>query len=262
MSSDENVYIPNAQLMIGAFHAWDNARYFLKLCRQHYKNREFQAAIPFATIALEETQKGIDLVNRFRRKQDMTKDDWNKMKTHKHKLVHTKEEAVKIMEGSSKEDDEKTFKELKNGGFPLPTNFDKERIIDITRGRAQIHSHFQNLREKCLYTDWNEIDGEWTNFSSLSDDRKDALAYFVIEEAETDFRFLEFAIEKMVNKLRADGILTAKVPYPPYDEYRTMDKFESLKQGNQNILFCREALNFMDIVVAANPRYANEIFQI
>lgn len=232
MPSDE-VHIPNGQLMIGAFYVLSNARYFMKLSKKHYDNKEFQAAIPFATIALEEAQKGIDLVNRFRRKQDMTKDDWNKMKTHKHKLVHTKEEAAKIMEESSKEEDEDTLKELKENGFSLPDGIDKEKLIEVTRRRAQIHSHFQNLREKCLYTDWNEIDDEWTNFSSLSADRQEALAYMVLEESETDLGFLEFAIEKMVNKLRADKILTAKVPYPPYDECRTVDKFESMKNMNR-----------------------------
>lgn len=152
MLPDEGIHIPNAQLMIGAFHALNNARYFIKLSKKHYKDREFQAAIPFVTIALEEAQKGIDLVNRFRRKQDMTRDDWNKMKTHKHKLVHTKEEAAKIMEGSSKEEDGDTWKELKENGFPLPDEFNKEKLIEITRRRAQIHSHFQKRRQRHAFS--------------------------------------------------------------------------------------------------------------
>ncbi len=72
MSSNEYAHISNAQLMIGAFHTLENAKYFFRLSIKHYKDNEFQAAIPFATIALEEVQKGIELVRCFTKKQDMT----------------------------------------------------------------------------------------------------------------------------------------------------------------------------------------------
>ncbi len=232
MSSDGNIYIPNAQLMIGAFHAWKNARYFLELSKGLHKDKKFQAAIPYGTISLEESLKGIELVNRFRRKQNMTKEEWSKMKTHKHKLTHVKEEAAEIMEKATKNKEEETVKELEESGFPVP-QVNKQKLIEITRRSAHIHLQFQNLRETCLYTDWSEVESDWTVFSSLSEDRQDALAFFVMSEAENELELLEFFIEKMVNKLRNDGILTEPVPYPPYPEYRTVEKFESIKNMNK-----------------------------
>src|SRR2546421_11298509 len=228
MSNSNDSYITNSQLLIGVFSAWKNARYFLEQSKQLNKDRKYQAAIPYATISLEESMKGIELLNAFRRKQNMSKEDWNKMKSHKHKLIHAKKEAAQIMEKSDKKDDEKAIKELEEYGFEIP-DIAKEKIIEITKQRAHVHSHFQNLREKCLYTDWDEIEVDWTNFSSLSEDRQEALAYFVLEESENDLEYLEFYIEKMMNKLRKDGI-TAQVPYPPYQEYRDPDKYESIKR--------------------------------
>lgn len=226
--SDDDSYITNPQILIGVFSAWKNARYFLEQSKQLNKDKKYQAAVPYATISLEESMKGVELLNAFRRKQNMNKEDWNKLKNHKHKLIHAKEEAAQIMEKSDKKDDERAIKELEEGGFKIP-DIAKEKIIEIVKQRARVHSHFQNLREKCLYTDWDEIEGDWTNFSSLSDDRQDALSYFVLEESENDLEYLEFYIEKMINKLRKDGI-TATVPYPPYSEYREPDKYESIKR--------------------------------
>src|SRR5919109_3661016 len=225
-SPASNDFISNEQLMIGAFHAWQNARYFLEISNTLYSSKKFHAAVPSATIALEECQKSIELINQFKRNNNMTRDEWNKMKNHKHKLTHVTKEAIEILEKMTPKQEQMVRKELQESGTDVSQISIKE-LIESNKEHANLHSHFQNLRELCLYVDWNEIDSEWVSFSSLSEDRQNALSFFVITEAQHQIEYLEYLLETVVNRLRKNGKLTVAVPYPSYTEHRTPDKFES-----------------------------------
>jgi len=234
VSAEENIFISNAQLLIGVFRAWSNARHFLETSDSLCSSKKYQVAVPLATIAFEECQKAIELLNRFRRHQNMTKDEWNKMKNHKHKLTHVTKEAAEIMEKMTAEDDERVKKQLQESPLLVP-EVPKQELIDTMRRRAHIHSQFQNLREQCLYVDWNEIESCWVSFSGLSTDRQNDLAFFMIRETEGQIEYLEYYLESMVNNLRRKGILNGPVPYPNYIEIRTPDKFESVKNFKKSM---------------------------
>jgi len=226
-----DVLIPNEQLLIGTFLVLENAQSIFDQSKLLYNEKKFQGAISLATIVIEESLKGIELIWRFKRNDNLSKEDWKKLTSHKHKLTHVRENAAKIMETASKEEEIDTLKELEDQGFPIP-KISREKIIENTRRRAHIHSRFQDLRQKCFYVDWNESESQWGIFSELTESRQDSLAFFVIGEAETELELLYFFVEKVVNTLRKNGI-TAAVPYPKYMEYRTPDQFESIKKFNK-----------------------------
>ena len=127
-----NVLIPNAQLMIGAFIVLENAQSLLDQSKLLYEEKKYQGSIALATISLEESLKGFQLVWEFRRKNDLSRDEWSKLKTHKHKLSHVRENAIEIIEKASNEEEIETRKELQEEGTPIP-NINKEEIIKIIK---------------------------------------------------------------------------------------------------------------------------------
>ena len=124
----EDVFVDKKELLFGAYAALRHAEKFLKSARNLNEKKDYQAAIPLATIAIEEAAKGIELAVRYRKFQDISKDEWEKLKTHKHKLVHAKESAAEILSKSTEEEDKKNVEELKKAGFPVP-DIAKEKLI-------------------------------------------------------------------------------------------------------------------------------------
>ncbi len=63
----------------------------------------------------------------------MTRDEWNKMKNHKHKLTHVTAEATEILEKMTPEEEQKAGrKELQESGLWVPEISIKE-IIESNR---------------------------------------------------------------------------------------------------------------------------------
>lgn len=228
----EVVLIEKKHLLFGAYAALRHAEKFLKSARDLNEKKDYQAAIPLATIAIEEAAKGIELAVRYRKFQDITKEEWEKLKTHKHKLVHAKESAVEILSKSTEEEDSKTLEELKKAGLPV-SDINKERLIENVKKKAALHSQLQELRESCFYIDWDPLDEKWQLFDELPEKYQGDITFFCLEEADSEIGFLKLQIENEVNEIRKTGQLLKKLPFPSYTEYREMKDFESIKELNK-----------------------------
>lgn len=224
--SKKSVIIKNADLIAGFYACLHNAENFLKSAKTLETNEDFQSSIPLATISMEESLKGLELLTRFRHDEDLTEDIWNDMKNHKHKLTHVTTEALEELKKGRQEDLEKAKEELAKTGIKID-DIDVTKLISNLQKRAGIHSHFQELREGCFYVDWDKLRGKWMLFDELPKDSKSKLAYYAICEAELTLNFLKMGIERYVNRLRETGQLLEKLPYPSYTEHRPVENFES-----------------------------------
>ena len=230
--SKEKILIENKDVLFGAFASLKHSEKFLKSARFLYnEKKDYQAAIPLATISIEESAKGVILAVKYRKFQHISEEEWEKLKTHKHKLTHAKEEAIKIISSASEEENEKSKQELKKSGFNVP-EIDTSKMVNAVQQKSNLHSQLQELRESCFYVDWNHLDSKWQLFDELPEEYQDNLAFFCIEEAEHEIVFLKLQIEKIVNELRKSGNKLTKLPYPQYDEFREMKDFESIKEMN------------------------------
>ncbi|GFN39565.1 MAG: hypothetical protein YK1309IOTA_520001 [Marine Group I thaumarchaeote] len=223
---DSDTLVENANLLPGFFTALHNAEKFFNTSKKLYESKDYQSSIPISTISMEESFKGLELLTKFRRDQVLTIDDWKDLKNHKHKLTHVMEDALEQLKTASKEDIEKAKEVVAKTGREA-RNVSVNDVIKNLQQRSGIHSHFQELREGCFYTDWDELKGKWFAFDELSQEMQDALTFFVMGDARINLNLLKMGIERYVNRLRETGQLLEKLPYPSYTELRTPDKWES-----------------------------------
>ncbi len=170
--------------------------------------------------------KGLELLTKFRRNQVITVDDWKDLTNHKHKLTHVMEDAIEDLKKSSEEDIAKARDEVSKTG-QQNRDVSVESIIKNLQNKSGIHSHFQELREGCFYSDWDKLRGKWIIFDELSTEMQEALAFFVYAEAQTNLNLLKMGIERYINRLRETEQLLKKLPYSSYEELRSPENWES-----------------------------------
>lgn len=223
-TSDSETLVENANLLPGFYASLHNAEKFFKTSKSLFDNKDYQSSIPLSTISIEESLKGHELLTKFRHNEVLTIEGYEDLKNHKHKLTHVMENAIKDLKNYDKKELENAKKEIEKTGRNLPNI---EGAIKNLQNRVGIYSHFQELREGCFYAGWDKLREKWIIFDELSEDMQEALAYFVLVEAEMNITLLKIGIERYINTLRKTGQLLKKVPYPSYIEYRTPDKYES-----------------------------------
>ena len=224
--SKPETLIENADLLKGFYSCLHNAEKFFKTSKSLFDNKDYQSSIPIATICMEESMKGLELLTKFRRNQVVTVDDWKELKNHKHKLTHVMEDALNDLKKASEEDIEKAKEEVAKTGHENK-NVKVADVIKNLQNKSGIHSHFQEIREGCFFSDWDKLRGKWVIFDELSSEMQDALAFFVYAEAQINLNLLKMGIERYVNKLRETKQLLEKLPYPSYQELRSPEKWES-----------------------------------
>ena len=222
----ESLMIPTKDLLTGFYASLHNAENFLKSCKTLLEKDEFQSCIPLAIISMEESLKGLELLTRFRKNEDLTNKIWTDLKNHKHKLTYVMNESLKSLKKATKEDLENAKTELGKFGRDLDKTDISKTITDIQK-RIGINSNFQELKEACFYVDWDVRRGEWMLFDELPKDYMDKLTFYVVSEAELTLNLLKIMIEMHINRLRKTNQLLEKLPYPSYVEYRTPENFES-----------------------------------
>lgn len=216
----------NADILPGFYTCLYNAEKFFKSSKSLFEAKDFQASIPLATISIEESLKGLELLTKFRHNEDITIESWKDLRNHKHKLTHVLQEIIKDLKNTTQEDLDKAKKEL--GKFTEPvSSMTIDDAIKNLEGRSGIHSHFKELREACFYADWDKLRKKWITFDELTTDMAEALSFFVLAEAQVNLNLLKMGIERYVNRLRETGQLLRKLPYPSYIEHRTPENFES-----------------------------------
>ena len=203
-----------------------NAEKFFKTSKLLFDSKDYQSSIPIATISIEESMKGQELLAKFSHNQNITVDDWKLLKNHKHKLSHIIEYSIQCLKDISDEDMKKIKEEVAKTGI-------QSHGISVSEGiralQVMLHAqpYFQQLREGCFYSDWDRLKNKWMIFDELSKEKQEVLTFFVLENAQSILILLKRDIERYVNRLRETGQLLIKLPYPSYEELRPIEKWES-----------------------------------
>ena len=224
-NAESKVLIDIADMPAGFYLCLNNAERFLKISKQLLSNRDYQAAIPLATISIEEALKGLEIVIKFSRNQGITAGDWDNLMNHKHKLTNVFQWALDNLKSMNDDDFDKAKDELSK------TDLKCEDSVDaITRNLQRLlaaYGHFQKLREMCLYSSWDKQSSKWVMFDELTEEKQEALTFFTVTEAQTRINFLKRFIEKYINRQRKNAQLLIELPYPPYKDYRPPEEWES-----------------------------------
>lgn len=231
--SKPKILIGNVNLPSGVYSCLHNSAKFLKTSKLLFDNEDYQAVIPVATISIEESMKGLELLRRFSYNQDVTVGIWKKLTTHKHKLTQEMEWGKRVLENASDDDIEKA----KDEAVKINSQINAASIdtaIKTLQRKSDIYAHLQKLREGCFYSDWDKLRKKWTVFDEMSKEKQEALSFFVYVSAQIDVDFLKTAVERYANRLRETQQLLGKSPYSYYEEFRPTEKWNS--RGPDQIL--------------------------
>lgn len=223
--AESEVLINTGDMAVGFYLCLNNSEKFLKISKQLLNSKDYQASIPIATISIEEAMKGLEIVIKFSKNQGITADDWDRLMSHKHKLTNVLQWAIDNLKSRSEDDLNKTKDELSKTGLKYEGSLDAG-IRRLERSLAA-YGHFQKLREICFYSNWDKQNSKWTIFDELAEEKQEALAFFIVTEAQIRLNFLRRFIEKYVNRHRKNGHLLTKVPYPSYEDYKPPEDWES-----------------------------------
>lgn len=191
-----------------------------------YDNQKFQRAIPLFITSLEEALKAHELSMKLKNKQSISYQEWSDLQTHKHKLNYVSNFVIKNMESMDEKTMEEITKEL--GEEKLYTR--RNEILALNKAEKGIQSHFQKLKEFCLYQNWNKEFKEWDEFDKLNSEQRGDLAYFVMKRAEIHLCQLDLSIEMAVYVIRRDNFMIHDLEFSTYNELRNPKDFETLNK--------------------------------
>lgn len=224
-NSDDSKYIDWPHVGAGIFEALGKSEKIFDDAKFLFDNKKYHSSIPFFINSIEESLKAHEFSIKFRKHQTISKDEWNKLLDHKHKLVHIKEFILENLEKM----DEKTSEEIKKETGNEDVNVNLEQMKKLMKTQMNIASHLQSLKEKCMYTDWDEKNGEWDNFDKMDESKQEDLAFYLMKKAEEELTQLHFGLEFAVNTLRKEGTKLKNLPFPKYNEFRNIKDYESRK---------------------------------
>lgn len=222
-NDSQDILIDRIHVATGVYLVRKNAKQAFQDAKFLYDNQKFQNAIPLFIISLEEALKSHELAIKFRKKQSISSQDWNNLQIHKHKLSFVSDLAIENMESMDEETAKDIARELGEENMVKRRN----EIIDLMKAEKGIESHFQKLKEFCLYQNWNKEFAEWDEFDGLNSEQKGDLAYFVMKKAEIHLHQLDMAIEMAVYVIRRDDFMIKDLEFPSYNELRKPVDFET-----------------------------------
>ena len=249
IDDNSDVLIKTKELDFGFYFCLHNSEKFLKTTKLLFMNQNYQLSIPIATISIEETMKGVEILTKSEHNQTISKDEWEALKNHKHKLTHVLNNAL----SATNELTDETFKKAKQQAAKIDNqigDFSIEDTIKILQNQANVFSYFKELREGCFFTDWDKQRRRWISFDELSKQMQEALAFFVYVSAQDALNVFKIGIERYVNRYRKNGQQLIKLPFPTYTEFRTPENWESknlpsLIQNKVDKIKFQKGLNIM-----------------
>lgn len=222
-TEDDDILIEYPQVVVGMYLSRQNAKRQFDDAKFLYNNSKFQSAIPIFILSLEEALKSHELSIKFRKQQHISKKDWVNLQQHKHKLNYIADFVIENMESMNDETAKDIAKELGQEEFLSH----RSEILNLNKGEKSITIHFQFLKERCLYQNWNEEFKEWDDFEHLDSNQKENLAYFVMKRAEIQLGQLDLAIELSVRVIRRDWFMIKDLEFPKYNDLRDPKNFET-----------------------------------
>lgn len=228
---DSDILIDSTKVGSGLYLIRQNAIRTFSDAKFLYDNHKFQNAIPLFIISLEESLKAHELSIKFRKNQSIDKTEWKLLRSHKHKLTHVSDFVIENIESMDKKMTEEVCNELGIKNMPV----EKNEMLYFLKAEKGIESHFQKIKELCLYQNWNEEFDEWDEFDNLNPTQKEDLAYYIMKRAELHLFQLDAAIEMGVYTMRRDGYMIENLEFPSYNEIRKPEDFETRKNESKII---------------------------
>ena len=182
-NNSAEILIYNDKIKTGIYIAKNNAERFYNESFQHYKNAEYQSAIPSAIFGIEESSKFEHLLKHLQNGDNITYENWKNLKNHEFKLVNMNKKIKKEIENSSNLDQKYNSVFLQNVGLDLVAKSKTENII-VNQKTIEVLSKLPKLKEFCLYTNWNNHKNDWDKFNNISLSDQKALSLFVLNLLE------------------------------------------------------------------------------
>lgn len=184
--------------MSGIHIAKDNAEKHLKESKQHHENAEYQSAIPSSVFSFEESSKFRHLLNYLQKRCDVTRGNWEELRTHKFKLTDAEKEIKNNVAESSDLDQHISSIYLRDVGLTLVPN-SKEENLFVLQKTIEAQSKLSKLKEICLYANWNEHKDDWDKFENIPTSKQKALSLFALNLAEHKFLLSLLSLEYFEN---------------------------------------------------------------
>ena len=185
--------IKNDKIKEGVILAKEHSEYFLKQSQKLHKEKEFQAAIPFAILSFEEASKVDHLLNYIKEKKDIEFDDWKELRYHKFKLTKNEKDSKEDLEDQSDLDFYAQSLILKSTGLKgIPS---RDVAIEIKEKQIETNAKFSKIKEMCFYANWNSGKNEWDDFNKIPLNEQEALSLFLIYSSKQKLLLAELKIE-------------------------------------------------------------------
>ena len=191
--------IKNDKIKEGVILAKEHSEYFLKQSQKLHKEKEFQAAIPFAILAFEEASKVDHLIDYIKEKKDIEKDDWKELRYHKFKLTKNEKDSKEDLEDQSDLDFYAQSLILKSTGLKgIPS---RDVAIEIKEKQIETNAKFSKIKEMCFYANWNSGKNEWAALNQSA---------YVYELIHThDYSYEDIASAISISKSRVTQMIKA-----------------------------------------------------
>lgn len=185
--------IKNEKIKEGVIIAKDHSEYFLKQSEKLHKDKEFQAAIPFAILSFEEASKVDHLLDYIKEKKDIEFDNWKELRNHKFKLIKNDEDVKKGLEAQSNLDFSAQSLIMQSVG--LNTIPSRDEAIEGKEKEIEANAKFSKIKEMCFYANWNFSKNEWDDFKKIPLNEREALSFFLIWSSKRKLLLAKLGIE-------------------------------------------------------------------
>ena len=220
---ESGILIKNTDLIGGVYFCLHNSVQFLESSEMLLDKSHYQTSISISTISIEESMKGLELLAKFRHNENITTDDWKNLTDHKHKLTKSITDALETLKKGSEDEIKKAQIDVEKYGYEFG-DLSVQDFINRLKNKSNIYAHFQKLREKCFYLNWDRLKDKWIVFDELSPEMQEALAFFVYVEAYTNQMILKFSIERHVDRLSENGRPLTTPSNDTHKEHKSTEK--------------------------------------
>ena len=224
---ESEILIKNTDLIEGFYFCLRNSAQFLESSKILLDKSHYQTSISISTISIEESMKGLELLAKFRHNENITTDDWKNLTDHKHKLTKSITDAFETLKKGSEDEIKKAQIEVEKYGCEFG-DLCVQDLINRLKNKSNIYAHFQKLREKCFYLNWDRLKEKWIVFEELNPEMQEALAFFVYVEAQTNQMILKFNIERYADRLRENGQTLATPSNDTHKGHKSTEKSKNI----------------------------------
>lgn len=229
---DDHSWIPFKKIFDGINASLQNAENFLIECMHlHDDRRAYFASIIMGITSIEESLKSHELLFQWENYEDVMAKKWfNELTKHKPKVDLKNQRDHIRLQNQSNGDLQNNYNQLEKLGFNFPRH-NKEEMIKRHENRIKIYKLFENLRQRCLFVDWDKSQMNWFSFQDIPDYEQKIISLYVKDSAEYNMLELRLEMEFIVNECRK--LKLKYIPpftYPKYSEYRNQSQWDSVKE--------------------------------